>query len=390
MEEKDNFKIIAKTIYGFEDLLLAELETMGAKDLEKGRRMVSFNGNLELVYKCNLACRTAIKILKPIFQFHAFTEQSLYENIQKIDWTKYLKLNQTFAIDATVHSEHFNHSLYVSQKTKDAIADQFRGHFNERPSVDLKNPDIRINIHINEHEVSVALDSSGESLNKRGYRKSTNVAPMNEVLAAGLIILSNWDKTTDFLDPMCGSGTILIEAAMIAQKIPPNFLRNDFAFMKWNDWDAILYNKVKKELNAAVVPLKTKIKGYDKDEAVVEKAKSNIELAGFESIISVEHKDFFETQKDNEEPLHILFNPPYNERIDVETENFYKQIGDTFKKNYPGTTAWFVTANLDGLKYVGLKASRRIVVANGQLEARLAKYDIYAGTKKQPKAPENE
>jgi putative N6-adenine-specific DNA methylase len=378
----EQFNMVAKTIFGYEELLEKELIALGAADVAKGKRMVSFKGDLGFLYKANLACRTAIKILKPILQFNAFTEKSLYDNVQSIDWSKVFNLHQTFAIDATVHSEFFNHSLFVSQKVKDAIVDQFRDKYNERPSVDLKTPDIRINIHINEHEVSIALDSSGDSLNKRGYRAETNVAPMNEVLAAGLVMLSDWHGQCDFLDPMCGSGTILIEAAMIAQNIPPNRNRKYFAFMKWNDWNEPLFAQIKENLLRKIKPLEVKITGYDKDQSVIEKALNNIKLAGLEKSIAIKQMNFFQSKKETETPLHILFNPPYNERIDIETETFYKSIGDTFKKNYPGTTAWFITANLEGLRYIGLKASRKIVVANGQLEARLAKYEIYSGTKR--------
>lgn len=379
---KQEFKMIAKTIFGFEELLMEELEELGAKNIEKGRRAVSFEGDMTLLYTTNLACRTAIKILKPILEFKAFTEKSLYEQIQTFDWKTVLDLKQTFVIDATVHSEFFNHSLFVSQKVKDAIVDQFRNEFNERPSVDIKNPDIRIHVHINEHEVSIALDSSGDSLNKRGYRQETNVAPMNEVLAAGLIKLSNWDFETDFLDPMCGSATLLIEACMMAQNIPANINRKWFAFMNWNSFNTNDFEALKKKLMSQIKPLKAELKGFDKDQSVIEKAMNNIRLAGLEHQISLKQMNFFQSKKDNEKPLHLLFNPPYNERIDVETESFYKTIGDTLKQNYPNTNAWFITANLEGLKYVGLKTSRRIVVANGQLEARLVKYEIYQGSKK--------
>lgn len=382
MSEEKQFKMVAKTIFGFEDLAMNELQELGAANVEKGLRAVTFMGDMGFLYKANLSCRTIIKILKPILEFSAFTEKSLYDGIRKIEWDTVFNINQTFAIDATVHSEFFTHSLFVSQKMKDAIVDQFRDKYNDRPSVDVKNPDIQLNIHIKEHLVTVSLDSSGESLNKRGYRLETNVAPINEVLAAGLVIMSQWDTQVPLLDPMCGSGTILIEAAMIANNIPPSINRSHFNFMNWKNFDQPLFEKIKANLMQKIKHNPVKIMGYDKDQSVLEKADATIRKAGLSKYIELKQMNFFQSKKTIESPLFMIFNPPYNERIDIETETFYKSIGDTFKKNYPGTTAWFVTANLEGLKHVGLKASRRIVVANGQLEGRFAKYEIYEGSKK--------
>lgn len=378
----DNFKMIAKTIFGYEELLEAELKNLGAINVQKGMRMVSFEGDKGFMYKANIACRTAIKILKPIHTFEALNEHELYAGIREINWENYMGVRQTLAIDSAVFSDFFTHSLYVSQKVKDAIADQFRDKYDLRPSVDLESPDLRINIHIHHNVVSVALDSSGESLHKRGYRLSTNVAPINEVLAAGLVILSGWDGQCDFLDPMCGSGTILAEAAMIAYNIPANIHRREFGFERWRDWDANLFNTVKESLLKKRRDFKFTIKGFDIDPTAVSKARENIHNAELDKYIKISQGDFFNSKKETEGPLHILFNPPYDERIDIDTETFYKSIGDTLKKNYPGTNAWFITANLEALKFVGLKASRRREVANGTLDARLVKYEIYEGTKR--------
>lgn len=378
----ENYQMIAKTIFGFEDLLEDELKKLGAINVQKGMRMVSFEGDKGFMYKVNLAARTAIKILKPIHQFEALNEHELYAGIREINWSNYLGVQQTLAIDAAVFSDFFTHSLYVSQKVKDAIADQFRDKYNERPSVDLNSPDLRINIHIHHNKVSVALDSSGESLHKRGYRKATNEAPINEVLAAGLVILSGWDGQCDFLDPMCGSGTILAEAAMIAHNIPANINRREFGFERWRDWDATLFNVVKESLLKRTKPFAYTITGFDKDIQSVNKAKENLQNAELDQYITVSQNDFFKSAKTTNGPLHILFNPPYDERITIDTEAFYKAIGDTLKKNYPGTNAWFITANLEALKYVGLKASRRKEVANGALDARLVKYEMYEGTRR--------
>lgn len=378
----ENFKIIAKTMYGFEDLVANEMKSLGAINVEKGMRMVSFEGDKGFMYKVNLASRTAIRILKPVSEFNAFTETNLYDGIRAIDWSKYLDADQTLAIDTTVFSEFFNHSLYVAQKSKDAIADQFREKFGKRPSVDLRNPHLRINIHIRQHAVSVALDSSGEPLYKRGYRNMTNEAPINESLAAGLLIMSGWEGQCDFLDPMCGSGTILVEAAMMATNTPAGINRSEYGFMKWRDWDPALYDTIRQALVKKIRPFSHTIAGMDKDTAVLVKAKENIESAGFGNIIKVKQENFFDSRKRNEGPLLMLFNPPYDERISVDTEDFYAHIGDTLKKHYPGTIAWLITANLEALKSVGLKASRRIEVANGQLEARLVKYEMYEGTRR--------
>ncbi len=376
------YKMIAKTIFGFEEVLANELQSLGAAKVEKGKRMVSFEGDLGFMYKVNMACRTAVRILKPIHEFEAFTENELYNGIRKTDWSKYLSPQETLAIDTTVSSEYFTHSLFVAQKAKDAIVDQLRDTFGERPSVDLKNPDLRINIHINEHLVSVAIDSSGDSLHKRGYRQATNDAPINEVLAAGLVMMSGWHGQCDFLDPMCGSGTIVAEAAMIAHNIAPNARRKYFAFMQWRDWDEKLFNQIQEGLLKKNRPCDFAIMGSDIDADVLDKARENLRIAGLDQYVILSQQNFFESSKSSEGKLHLLFNPPYDERINVNTEQFYTSIGSTLKKNYPGTNAWFITANLDALKFVGLKTSRRIEVANGQLEARLVMYEMYEGTRR--------
>ncbi|POS02889.1 putative N6-adenine-specific DNA methylase [Flavobacterium croceum DSM 17960] len=374
--------MIAKTFFGFEEILAQELRTLGAQEVEVGTRAVLFKGDKGFMYKANLALRTALKILKPIYYFRVFNEQSLYKGIQGIDWSKYIHENQTFVIDTTVHSDHFKHSQFVAQKTKDAIVDQFRAKTGQRPSVEKDFPDLRINIHIDRDQCTVSLDTSGASLHHRGYRTATNIAPINEVLAAGMLLLSGWDGKSDFLDPMCGSGTLLIEAAMIACNIPANINRKEFAFEKWNDWDNDLFDTVIDSLMKRVKEFHYSIKGYDKAPSAVKKTEDNIINANLEEYITVERQNFFETEKNNSGPLHIVFNPPYGERLDIEMEMFYKNIGDTLKKNYPNTNAWFITANLEALKFVGLKPSRKIKLFNGSLEARLVKYEMYAGSKR--------
>ena len=378
----ENFKMIAKTFFGFEEILAKELQQLGAQEVEIGTRAVSFKGDKGFMYKANLSLRTALKILKPIYYFKAINDQNLYKGIHGIDWSKYIGENQTFVIDTTIHSDNFKHSQFVSQKAKDAIVDQFREKTGQRPSIDKDFPDLRINIHIDRDQVSVALDTSGASLHHRGYRTATNIAPINEVLAAGMLLLSGWDGSSDFLDPMCGSGTLLAEAAMIACNIPANINRKEFAFEKWNDWDNDLFDQIIDALMKRTKEFHHTIIGYDKAPSAVQKAKDNIRNANLDDYVSIIQGDFFESKKENIGPLHMVFNPPYGERLNIELERFYREIGDTLKNNYPNTNAWFITANLEALKFVGLRPSRKIKLFNGSLEARLVKYEMYEGSRK--------
>lgn len=378
----ENFKMVAKTFFGFEDILADELFKLGAQRVEKGTRMVSFYGDKGFMYKANLALRTALKILKPIKQFKVFNETSLYNGIQSIDWSDFLKVRQSFVVDTTVFSDQFNHSQFVALKTKDAIVDQFKSKFGDRPNIDKDHPDLKINVHIQNDMCTVSLDTSGASLHQRGYRTATNIAPINEVLAAGILILSGWEGQSHFLDPMCGSGTFLVEAAMIACNIPPNINRKEFAFEKWNDWDSDLFEKVEDSLLKKIKDFPYDIMGYDKAPSAVAKATDNARNANLDEYIKIEQRNFFETHKETTGPLHMVFNPPYGERLDIDLERFYREIGDTLKQSYPGTQSWFITGNLEALKFVGLKPSRKIKLFNGKLESRLVKYEMYEGSKR--------
>ncbi|MFK2820843.1 THUMP domain-containing protein [Flavobacteriaceae sp. LMIT009] len=382
---ENNFKMVAKTLYGFEELLATELRNLGAMEVKPGVRNVSFVGDKGFMYKANLGLRTAIKILKPIKTFRITSEQDLYNRIYKINWEKYLSKDGSLAVDATVHSNVFKHSKYIALKTKDAIVDKFRDTVGERPNIDLRFPDLKINVHIDRQLCTVSLDSSGESLHRRGYKSATNIAPISEVLAAGLVMLSGWDGQSNFMDPMCGSGTILIEAAMIACNIPPNLMRKEFAFERWNDWDVDLFEKVEESLLKKTRDFHHKLIGYDKSPSAIKKAKDNIKNAHLEEFINVNHEDFFKTQKAGEDHLHMVFNPPYGERLDIQMEEFYSNIGATLKHGYPGTNAWFITSNLEALKHIGLRPSRKIKLFNAKLESRLVKYEMYAGSKKAKK-----
>ncbi|MBX2828719.1 MAG: class I SAM-dependent RNA methyltransferase [Flavobacteriaceae bacterium] len=381
-----NFKMLAKTLYGLEDLLVEELRKLGASRVEKGVRSVSFEGDTGFMYKANLCCRTAIKILKPITAFNVFTEDDLYKKVYAIPWENYMEAEGSLAVDATVYSKQFTHSKYIALKTKDAIVDRFREMEGDRPDVDLDHPTLRINVHIDRNICTVSLDSSGQSLHKRGYKVENTFAPINEVLAAGMIMLSGWNGQCDFLDPMCGSGTILTEAAMIACNIPPNLNRDEFGFETWPDFDVDLYELIEDAALKKIKDFHFKVYGYDKDAYSVKKARSNVKSANLSDFIEIETQDFFETQKRSERYMYLLFNPPYDERLSLDdVSQFYGDIGNTLKRGYPGAQAWMITSNMEALKHVGLRPSRKIKLYNGKLESKLVKYDLYEGSKKAKK-----
>ena len=379
----DNFKMVAKTFYGFEEILSKELLKLGAQNIEKGSRSVSFYGDKGFMYKANLSLRTAIKILKPIKSFKFKDQDDFYNKIYKVDWEKYLDKDGSFLVSSIVfHSNLFNHSKYVSLKVKDAVVDRFRDLFKCRPNIDLIQPDLKINIHINKNTCNVSLDSSGESLHKRGYKAFGTIAPINEVLAAGIILMSEWKADSDFLDPMCGGGTILIEAAMIACNIAPNLNRKEFAFEKWKDWDEELFELIEKSVIKKAVKFHHKIYGYDISGLAIKKAKENIKNAELEINIIVEKRDFFTTKKKNENNLHVLFNPPYNKRISYDIKDMYTNIGNTLKNNYSDSNVWLITSNIEAIKNIELHPSKKIKLFNANLESRLVNYEIYKGSKK--------
>jgi putative N6-adenine-specific DNA methylase len=379
---EENFKMVAKTFFGFEEILAKELLQLGAQQIKPGNRMVSFVGDLGFLYKANLCLRTALKILKPIHAARVQDEAALYQLFYDFAWEDYLDVDSKFVIDSVVHGTLFTHSQFASQKAKDGLVDQFRDRYSERPSVDLNRPDLRINLHLQEDFCTISLDSSGASLHHRGYRTATNIAPLNEVLAAGLIQLSGWKGNTDFLDPMCGSGTIVIEAAMFASNIPANINRKKFAFEKWTDWDADLFEKIQESQLTKIKNPGILIKGSDKAPSAIEKATINVDNANLSEFITLEKKDFFQIDKDTSGPLHLLTNPPYGERLDGDVNALYQGIGDAFKQSFPNTQAWLISSNMQALKCVGLRPSRKIKLFNGKLESRLMFYPIYEGTKR--------
>ena len=377
--------MIAKTIFGLEEILSTELQRLGAKDVEIHNRAVSFTGDKGFMYKANLCLRTALRILVPIESFKVRDEKSLYESIQSINWENYMDVTDTLAIDTVLSSELFTHSQYLSQKAKDAIVDQFRAKHGERPSVDLDKPTLRIHLHVVGDNCTVAFDSSGESLHKRGYRDKTNLAPLNEVLAAGMILLTGWDKRTTFIDPMCGSGTILIEAAMIANNIPPGYYRDEYGFENWRKFmafDEELFNMIFDSAINKITNHEQKIIGCEISRNVSKKAKENIKHAKVDDVVTIQTGPMQEMEVPPGRGV-VLMNPPYGERMVKDNiEELYKSIGDTFKKNFQGYDCWVISSNIEAFKHVGLRPSRKITLFNGQLECKFMKYEMYQGTKK--------
>ncbi len=380
--EKD-FKMTAITMAGLEGVLADELRKLGAQDVKEGIRNVGFKGDTGFMYKANIALRTAIRILKPIKKSKIFDEEDLYEAIQRVKWDKYIDVDGTFAIGAVVNSKNFTtNSHYISLKSKDAIADYFMSKYKKRPNVDLKYPDVKIHIHIHNEWLTISLDSSGDSLHKRGYRSATNIAPINEVLAAGLVLLSGYKGEENFIDPMCGSGTILIEAAMVANNIPANINRKHFAFENWKDYDEDLYFVIQDALLKKITSSHFKIMGFDKAPSAVTKAKQNIINANLDEFIGIHHVNFFNSKKEVFGKTTILFNPPYGERLNIDVEEFYRKIGDTLKHNYHDSTAWLITSDMQALKHVGLRTSKRVPLKNADLDCRFVKYELYEGSKR--------
>jgi putative N6-adenine-specific DNA methylase len=385
-----DFEMKATTFHGLEDVLVNELLKLGAKNIEPFKRGVAFTGDKGFMYKANLCLRTALKVLVPLFSFHADNEHELYENIKKFEWETLLGTDDTLAINATVNSEIFNHSLYVSQKTKDAICDRFVDKFSVRPDVNLDRPTIRIYVHIFQNFVNVSLDSSGDSLFKRGYRVDIDTAPMKEVLAAGMVLLSNWQPHLPLIDGMCGSGTLGIEAALFANNIPPGVFREEFGFMKWRDYDKELWDTIYTSSINRIKDDMPNIISSDIEIIPLEMAKRNGAVAKVDDVIQYEHISFFDLMPTKPHGT-ILLNPPYDERIKMEDTNaFYKQIGDKLKKDFGGWTCWIITSNMEAMKCIGLHPSKKMTLFNASLECKLLKFEMYSGSKKESKQKRDE
>ena len=374
--------MIAKTFMGLEPVLAKELTELGANDVQIGRRMVSFRGDKELLYRANFQLHTAIRVLKPIRHFKANTADEVYDEVKKIDWSQYLTNETTFAVDSVVFSDEFRHSKFVSYKVKDAIVDQFREKTGKRPNISVANPDIRLNMHVADYQCTLSLDSSGESLHRRGYRQESVEAPLNEVLAAGMILMTGWRGETDFIDPMCGSGTLLIEAALIARNMAPGVFRKEYAFEKWEDFDKELFDRIYND-DSQEREFTHHIYGYDNDIKAVNTARLNVKAAGLSSDITVEEADFKDFTKPKEKSI-IVTNPPYGERISTpDLLGTYKMIGERLKHEFPDGDAWILSYREECFEQIGLRPSIKIPLYNGSLECEFRKYQIFEGRMKE-------
>ena len=389
MKQQATFSMLAKTFKGLEEVLAQELIALGANEVQLERRAVSFRGDKALLYRANLCLRTALRILVPISSFKAKDTDALYNQLKKINWSAYMQSSTTFAIDATVYSETFRNSRFVTYRVKDAIADYWLEKENQRPSVSTREPDLLININIGNEQVTVSLDSSGESLHKRGYRVATTEAPISEVLAAGMLLMAGWNGQSDLYDPMCGSGTFLIEAALIARNIAPGVFRSAYAFEKWPDFDADLWSDIYND-DSYERDFTHKIYGSDASFYAIQQAAKNIKAAGVQKDIELKQIRIEEIKspytlpmegtKGGASPL-VMLNPPYGERLhsNKEMEDLYAAIGSTLKHQFAGSTAWIISSNAAAMKCIGLKPSKKYHLLNGELDCQFNKYDLFAG-----------
>lgn len=376
--DEQTFEMIAKTFQGLENVLATELIDLGANDIQIGRRMVSFTGNKELLYRANFQLRTAIRVLKPIKHFRATTADEVYDAVKEIDWSEYLTNDTSFAVDSVVFSTEFRHSKFVAYKVKDAIADQFREKTGNRPNVCVSNPDIQLHIHIAEYDCTLSLDSSGESLHRRGYRQESVEAPLNEVLAAGIIMMTGWHGECDFIDPMCGSGTLPIEAALIARNIAPGVFRKEYAFEKWSDFDEQLFQEIYEDDSRERV-FDYHIYGYDINHNAVAIATNNVRAAGLSKEITIQQQDFKDFKQPERKSI-LITNPPYGERISApDLLGLYKMIGERLKHEFVDNDAWVLSYREECFDQIGLKPSLRTPLFNGSLECELRKYQIFSG-----------
>ena len=390
---REKFKMVAKTMVSLEEVLADELRQMGAENVQVLTRAVEFEGDMRLLYRANYCCRTALAILKPFAEFDANDDQELYDQVYKLRWEKILDCDGTFMIDSTTSGEVFTHSYYAALKTKDAIVDRFRRNFGKRPSIDTEQPDYKFNLHIRDNHVTLLMNSSGDSLHKRGYRQGVGIAPINEVLAAGLLKLAGWDKALqakpadiNFYDPMCGSGTMLIEAAMMANNIPAQYYRGqNFGFMRWKEYNLGEWKSVKAEEDRKIgcFDYEGEIWGNDIDEQVIQQCEKNLEYAKLHHDVMLHIGDFADQEAPEGRTL-IVTNPPYGERIKVEDLNaMYEKLGDTFKQRYgKDCDVWLITSDFEAMKHIGLHPSAKIPVQNGSLDCRFLHFELYDGSKK--------
>ena len=383
-----DFTMIAKTFKGLEEVLAGEIAAIGGNNIELGRRAVTFTGDKSTLYRANLWLRTAARVLVPIATFRANDADEVYQEVRKIDWEQYMDLTTSFSIDATVYSETFKHSRYVTYKVKDAIVDNFYEKYSKRPNVQITAPDLYINVHIADRTVTVSLDSSGESLHKRGWRVANTEAPINEALAAGLLLLAGWNGQSDLYDPMCGSGTILIEAALIALNIPPGIFRKHFAFENWKDFNKDLFDTLASD-DSDEREFTHHIYGSDAGFYAVQTALKNVRAAGLQKYIDVKQIRLEEVKHEQgTQGALVLINPPYGERLgqDKNILDLYANIGKALKFQFTGATAWIISGNEDALKCIGLKPSRKIHLLNGEIECLYNCYELFQGERRDWKA----
>jgi len=378
-------QLIAKTLYGLENLLAKELSDLGAEEITIANRAALFSGDISLMYKANYMLRTAMSVLLQISEFRIRSADDLYNQGLKIEWDRYMKVDDTFSVAPVVQSPYFNHTGFAGLRLKDAIADYFKKKTGRRPSVNTTEPSVLVNLHISNQMVTVSLDSTVVPLFRRGYRQEQAAAPLNEVLAAGMLLLSGWNAESDLTDPMCGSGTIPVEAGMIACKIPPAKARSFFGFQKWLNYDSKLFKRVKKDCDSLIIKSPVKISGSDISEEAVKQAISNVKKAGLDDLISIEVKDMKDLKPAGNEGI-VFINPPYGERLlPDETDSLYNLIGSTLKHNFTGHTAWIISSNKESLKHIGLKPKEKHILYNGALECLFLKYELYQGSKRNEK-----
>ena len=383
-----DFEMKVTTFFGLEEILAKELLQLGGKEITEFKRGVSVVGDIGFLYKANLCLHTALKVIIPITKFTANNEQELYDNIKLIDWERFISNSDTLMVESVLNSELFTHSQFVSQKVKDGIVDRFRDKTGKRPDVDLLHPMFKLYVHIYKNEVSLNIDSSGDPLYKRGYRSDINEAPMKEVLAAGLVKLSGWEKHLLLVDGMCGAGTIAIEAALWANNIPPGYYRNEFGFMRWRNFDEKTYDTIYESSISKIKNDKVEIIANDIDFPSIKKARTNTKNAKVDDVINCTQESFFDMTPPRQAGV-VILNPPYGERLPVaEIETLYKEIGNKLKKDFKGFSAWIITSSPEAIKSIGLRPSRRIQVFNGSLECRYLKFELYDGSKKASKNPD--
>jgi len=387
MKQQATFLMLAKTFKGLEEVLAQELIELGANDVQLERRAVSFRGDKALLYRANFCLRTASRVLVPIASFKAKDTDDLYKQLKRLNWSQWMRVDSSFAIDATVYSESFRNSRFVTYRVKDAIADYWLERENKRPNVQVENPDLLINVHIANEQVTVSLDSSGDSLHKRGYRVANTEAPINEVLAAGMLLMAGWKGQCDFYDPMCGSGTLPIEAALIARNIAPGVFRQSFAFEKWVDFDADLWSEIYND-DSQERDFEHKIYGSDASFYAIQQAMKNVKSAGVAHDVSLRQIRLEELKEGNELKTGnalVMINPPYGERLasNKDMEELYGKIGTALKHQFTGATAWIISSNAAAMKCIGLKPSRKVHLLNGELDCQFNQYELFQGKRKE-------